>query len=120
MNGIVLVGDVVRSRRDAPGSTAWLRTLGAELEEAYPPEDRLAEFEFTQGDELQGLLAPTTDPIPAVVRAWLHPDHRAMRWVIVAGGIDAGTGPATQRTGEAFLRARALVEEAVARRVGLV
>ena len=33
--GTVLFGDVVDSRRD-PGSSAWLRSLCAELEAAYP------------------------------------------------------------------------------------
>lgn len=120
MNGTVLVGDVVRSRRDATGSTAWLRVLTAELEAAFPRSSRLAEFEFTQGDELQGLLRPRIDPIPAVLRSWLHPDCRPMRWVIVTGRVDPGTGPATQRTGPAFLRARARLEEASARRAGLI
>jgi DNA-binding NarL/FixJ family response regulator len=35
-----------------------------------------------------------------------------MRWVIVAGEIDPGTGPATQRTGPAYLRARERLAEA--------
>jgi DNA-binding CsgD family transcriptional regulator len=120
MNGIVLFGDVVRSRRDSPGSTAWLRTLVAELEAAIPAADRLAGFEFTQGDELQGLLAPGVDPFPAILRAGLHPDRRAMRWVVVAGPVDPGRGPATQRTGPAFLRARERLVDAAAQRLGLV
>ena len=56
MEGLVLFGDVIRSRRDAPAATAWLRILRADLQTAYPPDERLAPFEFTQGDELQGLL----------------------------------------------------------------
>jgi hypothetical protein len=116
MDAIVLFGDVIRSRRDSTGSTAWLRTLVDELDGAYPPADRLAAFEFTQGDELQGLLAPGADPVAAVIRAGLHPDRRPMRWVAVAGDVDPGTGPATQRTGPAFLRARELLGEAAARR----
>ncbi len=120
MNAIVLFGDVVRSRRDSSGSTAWLRTLVGELEAAYVPADWLADFEFTQGDEIQGLLAPSADPILAVIRAALHPDRRPMRWVIVAGDVDPGHGPATQRTGAAFLRARELFEEAAMRRDGLL
>lgn len=116
MNAIVLFGDVIRSRRDSTGSTAWLRTLAAELESAYPASSRLAEFEFTQGDEIQGLVRPGADPVQAVLRAWLHPDSRPMRWVIVAGDVDPGSGPATQRTGAAFLRARELLAEATARR----
>lgn len=120
VNAIVLFGDVVRSRRDSGGSTAWLRTLVEELEGAYPPGDRLANFEFTQGDEIQGLLATSADPVVAIVMAGLHPDRRPMRWVIVAGEIDPGGGPATQRTGVAFLRARELLRDAVTRRDGLL
>ncbi len=120
MNAIVLFGDVIRSRRDAPGSTTWLRTLASELEDAYPAESRLADFEFTQGDEIQGLLRPDADPLAAILRAWLHPERRRMRWVVVAGEIDPGTGPATQRTGPAFLRARERLVEATSRRDGLL
>ena len=116
----MLFGDVIQSREDSTGATVWLRTLKAELEEAYPPAERLADFEFTQGDELQGLLIPLADPVQAVLRAWLHPEFRPMRWVAVAGDVDPGTGPATQRTGPAFLRARELLEEATARRDALL
>jgi len=112
MNAIVLFGDVIRSRKNATGSTTWLRTLTAELTGGWAAEDQLAPFEFTQGDELQGLLAPDADPLLAVLRASLHPDRHPMRWVIVAGEIDPGTGPATQRTGPAFLRARDRLAEA--------
>lgn len=116
----MLFGDVVRSRRDSSGSTAWLRTLVEELEIAYPPDERLANFEFTQGDEIQGLLATQSDPIVAIIRAALHPDRRPMRWVVVAGEIDPGRGPATQRTGAAFLQARELLANAASRRDGLL
>jgi DNA-binding NarL/FixJ family response regulator len=116
MNAIVLFGDVIRSRRDATGSTTWLRTLASELEAAYPAEARMADFEFTQGDEIQGLLRPGTDPLEAILRASLHPERRPMRWVVVAGDVDPGTGPATQRTGAAFLLARERLAEATARR----
>lgn len=116
MNAIVLFGDVIRSRRDATGSTTWLRTLASELEAAYPAETRLADFEFTQGDEIQGLLRSDADPVQAIMRAWLHPERRPMRWVVVAGDVDPGTGPATQRTGAAFLLARERLAEATARR----
>lgn len=116
MNGIVLFGDVIRSRRDSPAATAWLRTLGADLMTAYADDDRLAAFEFTQGDELQGLLAPPADPTIAILRAALHPEALAMRWVIVGGSVDPGRGPATQRSGPAFIAARERLEAAVARR----
>jgi hypothetical protein len=120
MNAIVLFGDVKRSRRDSGGSTAWLRTLVEELEMAYPPAERLADFEFTQGDEIQGLIGTEADPIVAVIRSALHPDRRPMRWVVVAGEVDPGRGPATQRTGAAYLRARELLADAASRRDGLL
>jgi DNA-directed RNA polymerase specialized sigma24 family protein len=112
--GLVLFGDVVGSRRDSAGSTAWLRELVAELDAAYGAE-RLAPFGFTQGDELQGLLVPTADPLTAVLRAALGPSGRRMRWVIVRGEADedaTGTAPATERTGPAFVVARQAIEAA--------
>jgi DNA-binding CsgD family transcriptional regulator len=113
--GLVLFGDVVGSRLDSAGSTAWLRDLVAELDEAYGDE-RLAPFGFTQGDELQGLLAPATDPLSAVLRAALGPGGRRMRWVVVRGAVDVdatgGKAPATERTGPAFVTARKAIDEA--------
>lgn len=103
---LVLFGDVIRSRRDSAAATAWLRTLRGDLTAAYPSTDVLARFEFTQGDELQGLLATSADPTRAILRAALHPDHVPMRWVVVAGDVDPGHGPATQRSGTAFIAAR--------------
>ena len=113
---LVLFGDVIRSRRDSAAATAWLRTLTAALGSAYPAADRLAPFEFTQGDELQGLLAPTADPLVAVLRAALHREAITMRWVVVAGQVDPGRGPATQRSGPAFIAARERLAVAAARR----
>jgi hypothetical protein len=112
--GIVLFGDVIASRT-MPRATDWLRSLRDELDAAYGPE-RLAPFEFTQGDELQGLLAPSADPLEAVVRASLRSDRLPMRWVVVAGAVEEGTGPTTQRSGPAFLAARELVTTARRRR----
>jgi len=113
--GLVLFGDVVGSRHDSAGSTAWLRDLVTELDAAYGGE-RLASFGFTQGDELQGLLAPTADPLTAVLRAALGPGGRRMRWVVARGEVDADpTGvraPATERTGPAFVLARTAIDEA--------
>ena len=116
MPALVLFGDVIRSRRDATAATAWLRVLTTDLGVAYRPADLLAPFEFTQGDELQGLLVPAADPLTAVLRASLHPDAVAMRWVIVAGDVDPGHGPATQRSGPAFIAARERLAVAAARR----
>jgi predicted XRE-type DNA-binding protein len=107
--GLVVFGDVVGSRKAGPASTAWLRSLVHELDEAYGDE-RLAPFAFTQGDELQGLLRSTADPLEAVFRAALREEDEppAMRWVIAAGLVEPGSGPATERAGPAFLEARSL------------
>jgi hypothetical protein len=113
---LVLFGDVIRSRHEPIAATAWLRTLTADLTRAYPEGDRLAPFEFTQGDELQGLLSTTSDPTRAILRASLHPKAKPMRWVVVAGEIDPGHGPATQRSGPAFIAARERLAVAAARR----
>jgi RNA polymerase sigma factor (sigma-70 family) len=112
--GMVLFGDVVGSRRDSVGSTAWLRELVAELDSAYGTA-RLAPFGFTQGDELQGLLAPEADPLTAVLRAALGSAGRRMRWVLVRGEVDedsTGNAPATERTGPAFVVARDAISAA--------
>jgi len=116
VEGLVLFGDVVRSRRSPGAATAWLRLLRRDLTDAYEEAERLAAFEFTQGDEIQGLLALSADPIPAILRAALHPDRNEMRWVIVRGAVDAGEGPATQRSGPAFIAARERLRVAAARR----
>jgi DNA-binding CsgD family transcriptional regulator len=117
--GIVLFGDVADSRVESARASAWLRTLSLELDREYGPQ-RIAPFGFTQGDELQGVLATDADPTRAVLRAALHPHAMSMRWVIVAGPVDAGRGPATQRTGRAFIEARTLLEQARRRRDGLL
>ncbi len=117
--GTVVFGDVVDSRRD-PGSSDWLRSLCADLEAAYPRQTRLASFGFTQGDEIQGLLATGADPFLAVLRGALGPDARTLRWAIVAGEVEPGSGPATERTGPAFLVARDAIGRARAHRDGLV
>ena len=113
--GLVLFGDVVAARRDSAGSTAWLRDLVAELDSAYG-NDRLGPFGFTQGDELQGLLAAAADPVTAVLRAACAPGGRRMRWVAVRGQVDedatGGKAPATERTGPAFVAARKAIDEA--------
>jgi DNA-binding CsgD family transcriptional regulator len=116
VRALVLFGDVIRSRRDAPAATDWLRTLAADLNAAYTEDERLAPFEFTQGDELQGLLAPGANPLTAILRGTLHPEARPMRWVVIAGEVDPGRGPATQRSGPAFVAARERLAQANVRR----
>ncbi|MBA2314963.1 MAG: hypothetical protein H0V87_06215 [Chloroflexi bacterium] len=114
--GIVVLGDVIGSRLAGPASSAWLRRLCAELDDVYG-DDRIAPFGFTQGDELQGLLRPNADPMQAVLRASLRePRPPSMRWAVAAGEIEPGKGPATQRTGRAFLTARELATAARRRR----
>ncbi len=115
----VLFGDVVDSRND-PDSAAFLRGLRDDLDVAYAGPDRLAAFAFTQGDEIQGLLAPRADPVAAMLLAALRPDARHLRWVVVAGEVDPGSGPATERNGPAFRSARDLLERARAHRHGLL
>src|SRR5512139_4214865 len=115
---IVLFGDVVESRGDA-GASAYLRGLRDELDAAYALE-RLAPAGFTQGDEIQLLLAPSADPIRAVMRGALRADARQLRWAVVAGPVEPGTGPATERNGPAFRDAREALERARSRREGLV
>lgn len=109
--GIVVFGDVVRSRRLSGGAAAWLERLCAQLDRHYR-EQRLAGFEFTQGDELQGLLRIGADPFTAILRGVLVPrdEAPATRWAIVCGEVEPGRGPATRRTGPAFLDARETIE----------
>ncbi len=116
---IVILGDVVGSRRAPAAASAWLRMLCIELERDYG-SDREASFAFTQGDEIQGLLRPTADPLRAVLLASLHDEARPMRWVVVHGLVEPGEGPATERGGEAFVVARDLIETAKRQRDGLL
>jgi len=110
----VLFGDVVDSRRD-PGASAFLRSLRAELD-ANTAHERLAPAGFTQGDEIQLLLVSGADPFRIVLRAAFHPEARGVRWAVVAGLVEPGTGPATERTGPAFRAARSLLERAKSHR----
>jgi DNA-binding CsgD family transcriptional regulator len=114
-----MFGDVAASRRDATRASRWLRLLAAEFDRRYAA-DRLARFGFTQGDELQGLLGPDADPLEGILWASLQSDALAMRWSVSMGRIDPGRGPATQRTGEAFLAAREAITRARVQRDQLV
>jgi DNA-binding NarL/FixJ family response regulator len=116
--GIVLIGDVVSSRIDATETAEWLRALCDELDGRYESE-RLAGFSFTQGDEIQGLLRLTADPFLAVLAAGLRDDRRRVRWAIAVGAVARGRGPATQRSGPAFIAGRQRLVHAKAARDGL-
>jgi predicted DNA-binding protein (UPF0251 family) len=118
IQALVIFGDVIHSRRDPAGSSAWLRALCAELQ-TVAGRWALAPFGFTQGDELQGLLQPGADPLGLVLRAALADDARPMRWAIALGLVEAGRGPATQRTGTAFVAARAALDETRRQRTSL-
>jgi DNA-binding CsgD family transcriptional regulator len=107
----VLLGGLVEARRDRGEATAWLRSLVTELDDAYGGL-KLAPFGITQGDEVQGLLVATADPLLAVLHAALRAKPRPIRWVCIRGAVDPGEGSATQRTGSAFLAARAAIEAA--------
>ncbi len=115
---LVIFGDVIHSRRDPAGSSAWLRALCADLESAAG-SSVLAPFGFTQGDELQGLLQPAGDPVGLVLRAALADDARPMRWAIALGLVEPGRGPATQRAGPAFVSARLALDETRRQRISL-
>ena len=116
---IVLIADVVRSRASFATSTAALARLARELDQRYA-DVRLARFDYTQGDELQGLLAPGADPFEAVLRPALAEPPLRLRWGIARGPVEPGRGPATRRTGPAFVAAREAIRQAARRRVGLV
>ena len=114
--GVAIFGDVIGSRTQPRAATAWLERLCVDLDASYQGS-LLAEFEFTQGDEIQGLLHPDADPFAAVMDAALRPHTGAsgvprMRWVVTAGQVDPGRGPATRRSGRAFVDARRLLEQA--------
>jgi predicted DNA-binding protein (UPF0251 family) len=116
----VLFGDVIGSRKARVEAAAWLRSLVAELDEWYG-DQKLAPFGFTQGDEVQGLLQATADPLVAILHTALGEGSRLpVRWACVRGAVDPGDGPATQRTGPAFDAARAAITAARTARERLV
>jgi RNA polymerase sigma factor (sigma-70 family) len=122
--GVVLFGDVVGSRHGPGNATGWLESLRRTLDDVYETV-RLADFEFTQGDEIQGLLAPAADPFHAILLSTLRPHTGTeavprMRWVTVLGHVNPGEGPTTHRTGDAFVRARGLLGQARDERDGLL
>ena len=47
-------------------------------------------------------------------------DSRPMRWVAVHGPVASGEGPATERGGEAFVEARAALEQVKRQRDGML
>ena len=114
----VLFGDVVDSRRD-PGASAFLRSLREELDastaQRAPRAGRVHPGRRDPAPPGAG-RRPVPDRAPC---AALHPDARGLRWAVVAGFVEPGTGPATERTGPAFRAARSLLERAKTHREGL-
>jgi DNA-binding CsgD family transcriptional regulator len=121
---VVLFGDVVGSRTVAQASATWLEELCATLDRDFG-DQRLAGFEFTQGDEIQGLLDPAADPFHAFLTSTLQPHGGTdgtprVRWVLVLGAVEPGHGPATRRNGPAFIVARETLAAARRQRDGLL
>lgn len=101
---VALIGEPVGAR-DPRSSRGWLARLGYELDELYGAE-RLAPFAAAGGVELRGLLAPSADPVEAVLRGALREEGRRMRWAIVLGPAPVGPSLADEAPGEAFDVAR--------------
>lgn len=119
--GLFVVGDAVGSKRDSAGTADWLRALATDLNGALG-EWRRAEFAFTHGDEIRGLLSPGADPMLVVLHAALAESVRPIRWGIAWGAVDAapdGT-PASELTGPVVAIAEAAASEARHRHERLV
>ncbi len=78
----MLLGEVTGARRDGSESEGWLGSLALELDEAYGPE-KLGHFELSDSGVLTGRLAPTADPLLAVLHGSLGSGARPMRWICV-------------------------------------
>jgi hypothetical protein len=119
--GLFVVGDAVGSKRDSAGTADWLRALATDLNGALG-EWRRAEFAFTHGDEIRGLLSPGADPMLVVLHAALAESVRPIRWGIAWGEMDAAPAGATaaERTGPAVEIAEAAASEARHRHERLV
>ena len=69
---------------------------------------------------MQGLLRIGADPMAAILHGTLDDARLPMRWIVVAGPVEAGEGPATERSGPAYFQAREQIEVAGKARDGLV
>jgi hypothetical protein len=119
----VLFGDVVRSRAGRAGGDRLAARAHRRSRDRVSALCQAGAVRIHQGDELQALLRIEADPFEAV---WCC----AERWTSVpcrcAGSswpalVEPGRGPATERTGPAFLAARTTARSRPrARRDGLV
>ena len=104
----VIDGDVIGSRNIAD-STIRLDSLCRELNRRLAAQIE-AEFKRTKGDEIQGLLQLTADPLKAYLAYALRANRLPMRWVLVSGLVNKPSGPATDGDGDAYIRASSLLE----------
>jgi RNA polymerase sigma factor (sigma-70 family) len=95
-----LIGEPVGSR-DPRASRGWLARLAYELDELYG-EERLVPFAAVGGTELRGLLAPSADPLAAVLRGALRDESRRMRWAIALAASEVPETLSEATGGEAF------------------
>lgn len=117
--GIALFGKVVAPRSGGIRSVDGLHVLTTALDAAYGSQ-RMADFGSTQEGEVHGLLTIDADPLPAILWAMLGTTARPMRWAVAAGRVDAGHGPATERTGAAIVGAREALSRAGSMRDAIV
>ena len=118
--GIVLFGDVVDSRsgprRDGLAADAARRARGGVPARPAPR----ARSSSPRATSSRACSRPAPTRSRAVLRAALHPDARRVRWAIVAGDVDPGSGPGDRAHGPAFIAARELDRAGAARRERLV
>jgi DNA-directed RNA polymerase specialized sigma24 family protein len=119
--GLFVIGDAIGSKRDSAGTADWLRALATDLNAALG-EWRRAEFAFTRGDEIRGLLRPDADPMLVVLHTALADSIRPIRWGIAWGEMDAAPADATAAdlAGPAVTLAEAATAEAKHRHERLV
>lgn len=118
-SGVAIIGDVVDSKIDRAKTLEQLETLAGELNARFA-SDITAPFDYTSGDELQGLLRADCDPFKVLLAAMLDRNAPRMRWGIAFGEVVPGSGPATHRTGDSFVQARHNIEYAKGRHLSVV
>lgn len=109
---IAVIADLVGSK--AAAAPAWFDELAEVLNEHFSARGTLvADFVRTRGDELDGLISLAADPFDAYLFGALG--YRAgvavlpTRWVVVAGAVRPGSGPADRRDGLAIWQAQDLI-----------
>jgi hypothetical protein len=108
IRAIVVDGDVIGSR-NIPNNVERLDKLCVTLNQSLAGEVK-ADFKRTKGDEIQGLLQFSSNPLKAYLRCALVANRLPMRWALVSGLVNIPTGPATDGDGEAYVRASSLLD----------